>query len=120
MRRPLRLIAFAALSTSATAAPGPGRYDAQLCVATRATAAPSCGAARVELRDGGRVEVRVADITYRLVLRSSQLDVLTLHGSMRIDEFSADYAWVGDVLRFGDAAKGVVYEVRLQGLHAGR
>lgn len=120
MRWPLLLLTFAAMAANAMAAPAPGRHDAQLCVATRATAAPGCGAARVELRSGGRVEVRVADITYRLALHSSRLDALTMHGNMRIDEFSADYAWIGDVLRFTDAAKGVVYEVRVQGLHAGR
>jgi len=32
---------------------------------------------------------------------------------MQIDEFSAAYDWAGDTLRFNDAAKNVLYEVRL-------
>ena len=116
MLRPSLLAALAAAaSTAVAAAPAPGRYDARLCVATEAGAPPSCGAALVELRSGGRIEVRVADIAYRLALRSSQLDVLTMHGNTQIDEFSADYEWAGDVLRFTDLAKGAAYEVRLQG-----
>ena len=113
MRWPLLLVPFTALAATATAAPAPGRYDAQLCVATQPAAAPSCGAALVELRGGGRIEVRVADIVYRLALRSSQLDATTLHGRMQIDAFSAAYAWQGKVLRFSDADKHVRYEVSL-------
>ncbi len=115
MRRPLLLVALAAAaSTAVDAAPAPGRYDGQLCVATVAGAPPSCGAAMVELLGGGRVEVRVADIAWRLALRSSQLDALTMHGNTQIAEFSADYEWIGDVLRFTDAARGAAYEVRIQ------
>ena len=99
---------------AAQAAPGPGRYDAGLCVRTRPdAAAPTCGAAQAELRPGGRLDVRVADIVYRLSLRSSQLDVATMHGRMQIDEFSAFYEWAGDVLVFTDPAKNVRYEVTL-------
>ena len=99
---------------AAAAAPAAGRYDGQLCVATAAGAAPNCGAALVELRSGGRVEVRVADIAWRLALRSSQLDALTMHGNTEINAFSADYEWAGDVLRFTDNARGAAYEVRVQ------
>ena len=116
MRLPSLLAALAAASSMAVAAaPAAGRYDGQLCVATKTATAPSCGAALVELRSGGRVEVRVADIAWRLALRSSQLDALTMHGNIQIDAFSAPYEWAGDVLRFTDAAKGAAYEVRLQG-----
>lgn len=107
------VVPFTALASTATAAPAPGRYDAQLCVATQPAVAPSCGAAMVELRGGGRVEVRVADIVYRLALRSTQLDAATLQGPIQIDEFSAAYEWQGKVLRFSDAGKKVRYEVRL-------
>jgi len=62
---------------------------------------------------GPRLSVRVADIVYRLALRSAELDGETMHGSMQIDEFSAAYDWAGDTLRFSDAAKNVLYEVRL-------
>jgi hypothetical protein len=104
----------AAAAAAAQAAPAlqGGRYDAQLCVATRPDAAPTCGAAEVQVA-GPRLSVRVADIVYRLALRSAELDVATMHGSMQIDEFSAAYDWAGDTLRFNDAAKNVLYEVRL-------
>ncbi len=112
-RRDLAPVLAAALALPAAAAPPqPGRYDAQLCVATRADEAPSCGAAEVEV-SGRRLSVRVADIVYRLALRSAELDVETMHGRMQIDEFSAAYQWTGDTLRFSDAAKNVLYEVRL-------
>jgi hypothetical protein len=119
MRGRLALVAgFAAAASVAavSAQPAPslqgGRYAAQLCVATRADATPTCGAAEVQVA-GQRLSVRVADIVYRLALRSAELDVQTMHGAMQIDEFSAAYAWDGDTLRFSDAAKNVLYEVRL-------
>jgi len=111
MRRSAALIAL--LAAGAGAAPaGPGRYDAQLCVATQAGAEPTCGAADVEVT-AARISVRVADIVYRLALRPAQLDVETMHGRMQIDEFSAAYEWDGATLRFSDAAKDVRYEVRI-------
>jgi hypothetical protein len=115
MRR-LALVAAAAaaacaLDAGAQPAQG-GRYDGQLCVATRADAPPSCGAAEVEV-SGSRLSVRVSDIVYRLALRRAELDVETMHGQMQIDEFSAAYAWDGDILRFSDADKDVHYEIRL-------
>lgn len=100
-------------SLAAAAAPAPGRYEAQLCVGTAPGSAPSCGAAEAELRRGGRIDVRVADIVYRLVASDLRLKVAMLHGRMQIDAFDAPYAWDGDVLRFSDAAKSVRYEVRL-------
>ena len=117
MRGGAVLIALAA-STAAAAPAAPGRYDGKLCVATRPEAAPTCGSAEVEVATA-RIEVRVADIVYRLALRSEQLDVRTRHGRMQIDEFSAAYDWAGTTLRFGDAAKDVRYEVRI-GARRGR
>jgi hypothetical protein len=113
MRRSAALIALLAAASAAGAAPAaPGRYEAQLCVATQPDAAPSCGAAEVEVTSA-RISVRVADIVYRLALRPAQLDVETMHGQMQIDEFSAAYEWDGAILRFNDAAKDVRYEVRI-------
>ncbi|MDQ6640721.1 MAG: hypothetical protein M3Z15_13815 [Pseudomonadota bacterium] len=111
MRSGAVLIALAA-SGAAAAPAAPGRYDAELCVATAPQAAPSCGGADVEVAPG-RINVRVADIVYRLALRGAQLDVETMHGRMQIDEFSAAYDWAGTTLRFSDAAKEVRYEVRI-------
>ncbi|HWK84517.1 MAG TPA: hypothetical protein VNS61_12355 [Caldimonas sp.] len=101
------------IATSAGAAgPAPGRYEATLCVGTSA-APPSCGAAQFESRPGGRAQVRVADIVYRLHLRPAQLDVATMQGTMEIDEFSTTYEWQDGRLRFTDADKNVRYEVKL-------
>jgi hypothetical protein len=86
---------MALLAAGAGATPAaPGRYDAELCVATRPQAAPTCGAAEVEVTPA-RISVRVADIVYRLALKAAQLDVETMHGQMQIDEFSAAYEWDG-------------------------
>ena len=102
----------AVFSVGAHAAPAPGRYDAQWCVAL-SEAAPSCGPAQVDWRNGQQVRVQVSDIVYRLKLHSSQLDVVLMQGSMQLDEFSADYAWQGDTLQFADRAKGARYELQL-------
>jgi hypothetical protein len=112
MRPSAVLIALAAGAAAAAAPAPPGRYDAELCVATTPQAAPTCGAAEVEVT-AARINVRVADIVYRLALRTAQLDVETMHGAMQIDEFSAAYDWEGTTLRFSDAAKDVRYEVRI-------
>jgi len=97
----------------ALAAPSPGRYDAQLCVATRPDAEPTCGQAEAEVRGEARLDFRVSDVRYKLALRNSQLDVITLHGAMQVDEFSSPYEWAGSTLRFGDEARAVRYELRL-------
>jgi hypothetical protein len=97
---------------AASAAPAPGRYEATLCVSTSADGPPSCGAAEFELRSRTQAQVRVADVIYRLHLKPTQVDVVTTQGKMEIDEFSAEYEWTGDVLRFTDADKNVRYEVK--------
>jgi len=111
MRCAAALLALAA-GTAAAAPAEPGRYDAQLCVATRPEAAPTCGAADVDVTASG-IRVRVADIVYRLELHAAALDVETMHGALQIDEFSAAYDWQGSTLRFSDDAKNVRYEVRI-------
>jgi hypothetical protein len=112
----VRGLAFSLLfiATSAGAAgPAPGRYEATLCVGTAAAAPESCGAAQFELRPGGRAQVAVADVVYRLHLRPAQLDVATMQGTMEIDEFSTTYEWQDGRLRFTDADKNVRYEVKV-------
>jgi hypothetical protein len=107
------LAAGAALAATALAAPSsPGHYDAELCVATRPGTPPTCGAADVEVRTG-LVSVRVSDIVYKLALRHDQLDVVTMHGKMQIDEFSSPYQWEATTLVFSDPDKDVRYEVRI-------
>ncbi len=92
--------------------PAAGRYDAQLCIALGA-AAPSCGPAEAQVQRGNRVLVRVSDIEYRLKLKSSQAEVIMMHGTTQIDEFVANYEWTGPALEFVDADKRTRYELRL-------
>ena len=110
MRRSAALMALLAAGAGATPA-APGRYDAELCVATRPQAAPTCGAAEVEVTPA-RISVRVADIVYRLALKAAQLDVETMHGQMQIDEFTAPYEWLGPTLQFVDNERRSRYELR--------
>ena len=117
MTRPARTLALAAALLAGAAAahaqaPAPGRYDGELCVATGAAAA-DCGPAQVSFRRGGLLQVRIADIEYRLQLHSSQLDVVLMHGTMQIDGFTANYEWVDKALTFRDPDKPVFYRVRV-------
>ena len=69
--------------------------------------------AEVELRANGEARVRVADIVYQLQLNSSQVEVVLMQGSMQLDEFIANYEWIGRSLQFVDKEKNARYEVRL-------
>ena len=115
-RRRVRFIGLLALlcAGGAQAAPAAGSYDARLCV-TLAAQAPSCGPAQAQL-SGGRLQVKVNDIVYRLKLQPKrehgQLEVLLMHGTMQIDEFSAAYEWAANHLQFDDADKQTHYEVQ--------
>jgi len=103
-------VALAAVATAQV--PAPGRYDAELCVANPAGEPARCGGAELVVESTRRAQVRVADIVYRLRLRSSQLDVQTMHGAMQIDGFGADFVWQDGALVFTDAEKNVRYEIR--------
>ena len=106
-------LAVMAAPVALGAAPAAGRYGAELCVTTPTSAAPGCGPAEVELQAGGSARVRISDLSYRLQLKSSQVDVVLMHGGMQIDEFTAPYEWVGNTLQFIDADKRARYELRL-------
>jgi len=112
----LRFVGWWALlhAASVQAAPAAGSYEAQLCV-TLAAQPPSCGAAQAQL-SGGRLQVKVSDIVYRLKLQPQrargQLDVLLMQGTMQIDEFSSTYEWAANKLLFDDADKQTRYEVQ--------
>jgi len=110
----MKLLACAtlALAGAALAAPGPGRYDGRFCVSV-AEAAPDCGPVQVDVLRERRLRVRIADIVYHLELRSSQLEVVLMHGTMQIDEFVAPYEWAGEALQFDDLEKRTRYELRL-------
>ena len=101
-------------AVGAQAAPAAGSYEARLCV-TLAAQAPSCGPAQAQL-SGGRLQLTVSDITYRLKLQPQrergQLEVLLMHGTMQIDEFNSAYEWVSSSLQFDDADKHTRYEVQ--------
>jgi hypothetical protein len=101
-------------AASVQAAPAAGQYEARLCV-TLAAQAPSCGPAQA-LLSGSRLQLKVSDITYRLKLQPQrergQLEVLLMHGTMQIDEFSAAYEWTANNLQFDDADKQTRYEVQ--------
>jgi hypothetical protein len=97
---------------AAQAAPAPGGYAGQLCVAV-AAASPSCGPAEVEVLRNRQLRVRISDIVYHLKLNSSQVEVVLMHGTMQIDEFVAPYDWADEALRFDDIDKRTRYELRL-------
>jgi len=114
MKRPALalLLAGAAALPALAATPMQGRYDGRFCV-TVADAAPQCGPAEVDVLRANRLRVRISDIVYQLQLRSSQLDVVLMHGTMQIDEFVAPYAWAGPALQFDDLGKRTRYELQL-------
>jgi hypothetical protein len=115
-RAGLALAGFGALLSIAPAAapamPAAGHYDARLCVSV-ADQAPNCGDAQARLAPAGRLQLQVSDIVYRLHFRATKVEVLTMHGSMQIDEFTTAFDWAGPVLHFSDPDKAVRYEVQL-------
>jgi hypothetical protein len=65
------------------------------------------------VRDGGRVQVRIADIVYRLDPWGDRLGITLMHGTMQIDGFFAPYRWQGRTLLFDDPEKSTRYELKL-------
>lgn len=107
------VLTLAACCASARAGPpDPGRYDGRLCVSV-GEAPANCGAAQVDVRSPRHLDVRIADLAYRLELASSQVDVVLMHGTMQIDGFFASYEWEGTTLRFFDVQKRTAYLVQL-------
>lgn len=104
-----------AATAASAAAPAPGRYAARLCVQSLADPArpAECGPVDLLVQRGNRAQVRVADLVYRLQLHSSQVDVVLMHGSMQIDEFTAFYEWKGATLEFADRDQRLRYEVQV-------
>ena len=114
MRIALQTLALAALPLGAVAADPPlGRYDGRWCVSV-GEATPDCGPAEVDVLRQRRLNVRIADIVYRLQLNSSQVDVVLMHGTMQIDGFFAPYEWVGSSLQFLDIDKRTRYELQIR------
>lgn len=109
----LALVAVLAALPAWSQPPAAGRYDARLCVRL-GDASANCGPADAQVLQGNRMLVRISDIVYRLKLRSSQADVVLMHGAMQIDEFVASYEWEGSTLAFVDADKRTRYELSLR------
>ncbi len=108
----LALTLCSTLAQGATPGPAPGRYEGRFCVAV-GDAAPDCGPARVDVLRRQRLNVRIADIVYLMQLRSSQVDVVLMQGTMQIDGFFADYAWADDTLNFVDTEKRTRYSLHV-------
>lgn len=106
-------LAIGLVSVAVAAPPASGRYAGRFCVTT-GTADPDCGTAEVTLRAGRQMQIRVADIVYRLQLHSSQLDLVLMHGAMQIDAFTANYEWQDRTLDFSDPQKAVRYRITLE------
>lgn len=119
MRRAAFLLLALAASAARADTPVPGRYEGRFCVSVGGAAA-DCGPARVDVLRNRRLNVRIADIVYRLQLNSSQVDVVLMHGTMQIDGFFAPYAWLDGALQFDDLDKRTRYELRLLPRPAGR
>lgn len=118
-RCPSWLIAAALAGVGApalAAAPTPGRYDAQLCVA-QMTAPASCGAVVVDWQRGDKVRVVLDDVRYLLQLRGRDVDVVVMHGAVQIDDFVAAYEQTDAALAFIDSARATHYELRLGKRH---
>ena len=80
-------------------------------MATSPTEPAGCGPATLDVRSRGVATVQMSDVVYRLALRPQRVDVTTFQERMQIDGFSAEYEWVGPMLRFVDVEKNVRYEV---------
>ena len=111
VRRSAWLLAFAAASAGA-ATPAPGRYAATFCVAPSPSQPASCGPAVLDVRSRTSAALQMSDVVYRLALRPQRIDVATFQERMQIDGFSAEYEWIGPLLRFVDVEKNVRYEIR--------
>ncbi len=115
----LAALALAGVAGATAAPPGPGRWDATLCVQTSSNA-PNCGPVRAELGRDGSMQLRVDDIVYHLQLHTRQVEIVLMHGGMQIDEFTVPYLWSGRTLKFSDTEHDARYEVRFpQGMPAG-
>ena len=100
------------VAASATSAPQTGHYEARLCVSVSAKPA-NCGPAQAQMMADGELRIRVDDIVYHLAFGESQLVGVTMHGSMQVAEFASPYRWMGNLLQFSDAPRGLRYEVQL-------
>ncbi len=97
----------------ALAAPAPGRYDGELCVAVGA-GRQTCGPAELQLARDGLASARIDDVVYRLQLRRDEVAVLLTQGAGQLGEFVADYRWQGDTLLFADLDRSARYELRFR------
>lgn len=106
------LAASALLLTAcaSTQAPPEGEFQGEMCVTTVGQGV-NCGPVSARL-SGEVAQVQVSDIGYHLFLKKGQLDLVLMHGAMRIDSFTAAYRWRGALLQFSDPDKPVHYQIR--------
>ena len=91
---------------------GSAGHTAELCVETLPLAA-RCGPAQLDLHQDGGLRLRIDDIVYSLQLHHGLVEVVVMHNTVQIDEFTAPCEWVGNALRFVDDARNSRYEIRL-------
>jgi hypothetical protein len=109
------VIAATGSATTAWAAtdgpPAVGRHTVSFCVSTGG-AAPGCGPAQADVRAKGAIIVRIDDITYRLQLHSSQVDIVVMHNATQIDQMTLPYEWSGNELKFNDDDRESRYDIK--------
>ena len=104
-------LAVAGAASARAVGPPPGQGQATLCVSTSSRPA-NCGPAQSDVAADGSIRLRIDDIVYQMRLRSTQVDIVLMHGSVQIDEFTAPFVWSGTTLRFSDDERESRYEVR--------
>lgn len=112
---PLLVAATGALTP--TGVPGPGPYDAQMCVTLNANA-PTCGPMEARIGRDGTLTLRHDDIRYVLSFEQGLMVGITMHGGMQIAEFLSSYRWAGSTLLFSDRSRSAQFEVQLMPLGA--
>ncbi|MBL0729131.1 hypothetical protein [Piscinibacter sp. HJYY11] len=108
----LPLLAVATGAAAPAVAPGPGPYDAQMCV-TLNTNPPTCGPMEARIARDGTLTLRHDDIRYVLSFEQGLMVGITMHGGMQIAEFLSSYRWAGGTLLFSDRSRSAQYEVQL-------
>jgi hypothetical protein len=98
---------------SVAGAPQGGVYESRLCVSVAAQPA-QCGPAEARMLQDGDLRIQVNDIVYHLIFgEGGNLVGVTLHGAMQVAEFASPFRWKGASLAFGDAPRGLRYELLL-------
>jgi hypothetical protein len=106
------LVAAAGAAAPPAGMPPPGAYDAHMCVTVNRQP-PNCGPMQAQVTPEGELRLRFDDIRYVISFEQGVLVGITMHGGMLVAEFLSSYRWAGGTLLFGDAPRGLQYEVQL-------